>query len=338
MNLNMKILLFGVFLNTSLFGDVLIPEDQCALIVASRSTKAEVKDYVNNEISNSRYVTIYRANNGWYAIALGFLKDNEKRTIISRWKKSGKIPQDSFCAKSYKFQEEINIDFSKRYEDSSTKKVRSYSSYKYSSSNSSSMSKSFINAINSFNNTGDMTYLRRAGKLANSRKEDLIVEKLLLENTPLKKIFSIQDISTSSKGEYHNLVEENIPLLNKISEISTSTKKINKKFKLSANSKMVGNYKVNVKFTVTTTLNAETVNDDNWLGKLYNVAGAIIPQIDKRTYTQKFYINRNNNFTDTKTVSFNLMNVSIGALGIRANTKVRSMDLVTEIVDVSPTN
>jgi hypothetical protein len=337
MNLNLKrfaFFAFSIFFTSSLYGDVLIPSDQCALIVASRSTKSEVKDYINNEIKNTKYVTIYKANNGWYAIALGFLKDSEKDSIISKWKRSAKIPHDSFCAKSYKFKEEIHIDFS-----NANNSYESYHSNNYSKAyNDDSINQNFMEMINNFKSTGNRKYLKQAGKLSKTKKEDLIVEKLLLENTPLEKIFSIQDVSTSSNGEYHNLIGENVPLLGEISEISTSTKKINKKIKLSANSKMIGSYKVNVKFIVTTTLNAETVNDDNWIGKLYNIAGAVIPKIDKQTYYQTFYINKRNNFSNTKIVSFDLMNISIGALGIRAHTKVKSMDLVTEIVDVSPIN
>jgi hypothetical protein len=334
MNLNLKrfaFFAFSIFFTSSLYGDVLIPSDQCALIVASRSTKSEVKDYINNEIKNTKYVTIYKANNGWYAIALGFLKDSEKDSIISKWKRSAKIPHDSFCAKSYKFKEEIHIDFS-----NANNSYESYHSNNYSKVyNDDSINQNFMEMINNFRSTGNRKYLKQAGKLSKTKKEDLIVEKLLLENTPLEKIFSINEMSNSSKSDYHDRIGEIIPVLGKITEISTSEKELNKRFELKSNSKMVGNYKVTVNFIVTTIWNAETVNDSNFLGKLYNVMGSAIPSKDKKTYSQEFYINKNNNFKDTKNVRFKLLNISIGALGIRANTKIRSIKYTTEIVDVS---
>jgi len=328
---------FVTLLIIPIYGDVLIPNDQCALIVASRSTEADVKDYVNNEIENKKYVTIYRANNDWYAIALGFLKDYEKDSIMSKWKENGKIPQDSFCAKSYKFKEEVYMNFSKNnniqklYEETSNNDKKTYK--KYYPTNK--INKNFMEMVNKFNSTGDRKYLKEAGKLAKTNKEDLIVEKLLLENTPLEQIFSIDEIVSSSSSEYRDRTSEILPVLGKISEISTDEKQINKKFQLSSNANMVGNYKVTVNFVVTTIWTAETVNDSNFLGKLYNVMGSAIPNEDKKTYTQTFYINKNNNFKDTKNVQFKIFSMSIGALGIRANTKIRSIKYTTEIVDVS---
>jgi len=103
-------LLFSVY---SLYGnDVGIPDDTCALIIASRQTKYEVKEYIDNNISDTRYVTIYQSNNGWYAIALGFLKDYQSKYIIRKWKDSGKIPSDSFCTKGNKFKREVFISMS----------------------------------------------------------------------------------------------------------------------------------------------------------------------------------------------------------------------------------
>jgi len=87
-----------------------IPADTCALIVASRETKADVKAYIDDNISYTKYVTLYEANNGWYAIALGFLKDKESKSIMKKWKNSGKIPSDSFCTHGNKFKKEVFIN------------------------------------------------------------------------------------------------------------------------------------------------------------------------------------------------------------------------------------
>lgn len=75
-----------------------LPNGECPLIVASRITIAEVHDYINVNISDRRNLKVYKAQNGWYAISIGELKPNEVEPVIRRWKNSGKIPQDSFCA------------------------------------------------------------------------------------------------------------------------------------------------------------------------------------------------------------------------------------------------
>jgi len=106
----MKKIMLIVLISLVLSAEVDIPSNKCALIVASRKTMSEVRDYVKDEISEKKYVTIYQANNGWYAIALGFLKNSEQKSIISRWKQINKIPHDSFCAKADKFSQEMDLN------------------------------------------------------------------------------------------------------------------------------------------------------------------------------------------------------------------------------------
>lgn len=105
-----KILLYFLIFSFLHGNNVGIPDNTCALIVASRQTKADVKAYIDDNITYTKYVTLYQANNGWYAIALGFLKDNESKSIMKQWKNSGKIPYDSFCTHGNKFQKEIFIN------------------------------------------------------------------------------------------------------------------------------------------------------------------------------------------------------------------------------------
>ena len=109
-NLKIKSLLLFLMLSTSAYSNVLIPNNQCALIVASRTNITEVKNYINDEVSNKKYVNVYISNNGWYAISIGFLKNNNAKSILKKWKISGKIPQDSFCAKAHKFTSEVNLN------------------------------------------------------------------------------------------------------------------------------------------------------------------------------------------------------------------------------------
>lgn len=105
-----KILLYFLLFSFLYGNNVGIPDNTCALIVASRQTKADVKAYIDENITFTKYVTLYQANNGWYAIALGFLKDNESKSVMRRWKNSGKIPYDSFCTHGDRFVKEVFLD------------------------------------------------------------------------------------------------------------------------------------------------------------------------------------------------------------------------------------
>ena len=80
------------------------------MIVASRATILESKDYINHEVKNKKYVNLYESKNGWYAISIGFLEDNKVRSILKKWKNSKKIPKDSFCAKASRFVLEIDLN------------------------------------------------------------------------------------------------------------------------------------------------------------------------------------------------------------------------------------
>lgn len=104
-----RIYFFVVLLFSVSYSEVDIPSDSCALIVASRETKHDVQQYIKNEINNKKYVTVYKSSNGWYAIALGFLKDSQVSSLMNSWKNNGKIPTDSFCTKGKRFTNEVYI-------------------------------------------------------------------------------------------------------------------------------------------------------------------------------------------------------------------------------------
>jgi hypothetical protein len=125
------LLLLGSYLYSNEVG---IPNDTCALIIASRATKADVKAYVDENITNTQYVTLYQSNNGWYAIALGFLKDNEAKSIVQEWKNNGKIPKDSFCTHGNKFKKEVFLNTYDDYVNNKKIEKINYSSSKESKS------------------------------------------------------------------------------------------------------------------------------------------------------------------------------------------------------------
>lgn len=86
------------------------PNNECALIVASRQTMDEVRNYISENISDRRYLKVYKASNGWNAISIGMLQPDEVTPVMTKWKTVGRIPQDSFCATGVKFIEEVSLD------------------------------------------------------------------------------------------------------------------------------------------------------------------------------------------------------------------------------------
>jgi len=134
-----KSLLYFLLFSFVYGNDVGIPDDSCALIIASRETKSDVKAYIDENITYTKYVTLYESNNGWYAIALGFLKNYESKSIMRQWKNEGRIPSDSFCTHGNKFKKEVFID-DDVYSVATTTTSNNRSSYSKEESSSSSKS------------------------------------------------------------------------------------------------------------------------------------------------------------------------------------------------------
>lgn len=80
----------------------LIEPGTCELIVKSEPSLDSARSYARN-IDDTRFVKIFESSNGWYAISIGALKPHEEEAIISSWKASGKIPDDSRCSDGKKF-------------------------------------------------------------------------------------------------------------------------------------------------------------------------------------------------------------------------------------------
>ncbi len=76
-----------------------IPEHHCAVVVASRQTMDEVKQYVAEQGFAKEKITIYPASNKWLAISVGVLPEKTATPTLKAWKAKGKVPKDSFCTK-----------------------------------------------------------------------------------------------------------------------------------------------------------------------------------------------------------------------------------------------
>ncbi len=86
-----------------------ITGDSCALVVAARPTVSEARNYAASQIADKRFLTGYRSKNGWVAISIGTLKPHEREPVMTKWKASGRIPEDSYCATGSAFVEAIDL-------------------------------------------------------------------------------------------------------------------------------------------------------------------------------------------------------------------------------------
>ncbi|MBS9777822.1 MAG: WG repeat-containing protein [Gammaproteobacteria bacterium] len=86
-----------------------IPDNHCAVVVASRQTMEEVHEYVVEHGFVKDDITIYPASNGWFAISVAVLSEEKSTPTLSEWKSTGKIPEDSFCTKGSKFKNGIPL-------------------------------------------------------------------------------------------------------------------------------------------------------------------------------------------------------------------------------------
>ena len=87
-----------------------IKPGECALIVASRPTIAEAREYVLVNVSDKRFLQAFRSRNGWIAISVGTLKTDEVERVLSSWKATGRIPLDSYCSTGANYEAVVNLN------------------------------------------------------------------------------------------------------------------------------------------------------------------------------------------------------------------------------------
>lgn len=86
-----------------------IRPSECALIVASRPTVIEARNYVFANVSDRRFLKAFRSKNGWIAISIGTLKPHEVDTVLTEWKQAGRLPLDSYCSTGRAYQGIVNL-------------------------------------------------------------------------------------------------------------------------------------------------------------------------------------------------------------------------------------
>lgn len=87
----------------------LIPDGSCAVIIASRETIPEVRQYIQENSISKKNLKVYEADNGWYAISVGTLDNSSQSEKMYELKHSSKIPDDSFCTQGNKMKRIIDL-------------------------------------------------------------------------------------------------------------------------------------------------------------------------------------------------------------------------------------
>ena len=151
---------------------------------------------------------------------------------------------------------------------------------------------------------------------------------------PTAKVFNISSVSSSSKSNFQNLVEEEIPLMKNISEISMNTKTLSKQFKLTPKIPLSGDYLVKVDFVLKKSWRMKSNMLKGFMGGL---AKSII-QTDSKSYSTTFNISNLNNHTDTKNIDFKISGLSTSTLGVTMSSEIIGLDISTKVNDVVPVN
>lgn len=85
------------------------PNNECAVIIASRETIPEINQYIAEHQLNKNRLRIFKSQNGWYAISTGMVSRNTADKQIAKAKARGQIPDDSFCSSGQKLVSEYYL-------------------------------------------------------------------------------------------------------------------------------------------------------------------------------------------------------------------------------------
>ncbi|MCV2864848.1 trypsin-like peptidase domain-containing protein [Albidovulum sediminicola] len=85
----------------------LVPVGQCAVVVASRPSIDDARQYI---IAGGLQPVahVFASSNGWYAIAAGFIQSSGSTAVIAQKKLAHEIPNDAYCSTGEMYVEEVN--------------------------------------------------------------------------------------------------------------------------------------------------------------------------------------------------------------------------------------
>lgn len=82
------------------------PIGQCAIIVASRQSVAEVRAWI---VANSweKEAAVFSSANGWFPISIGVIDASLAPNVLQRGKSTGRLPADAYCSTGKNFLREV---------------------------------------------------------------------------------------------------------------------------------------------------------------------------------------------------------------------------------------
>ena len=80
------------------------------VIVYSRPTLGEAVDLAKQLETDWPSTSIFQSQNGWYAISIGTLRDNDQQHLKDEWIATGRIPDDSFLSSGEKLVRKVILD------------------------------------------------------------------------------------------------------------------------------------------------------------------------------------------------------------------------------------
>ena len=108
---NLAVIALILSLATAAHAEVAIPKGKCAFIVASRSSIDEVNSFLAGvDDSLHRNLQVVESSNGWYAISVGVIPEDEFDDIKARRVAAGIVPADSLCSKGTKYTRVLDED------------------------------------------------------------------------------------------------------------------------------------------------------------------------------------------------------------------------------------
>lgn len=92
-----------------------IPDGECAVIVASRRSMAEVRDFIRaNPDAAGETPSVYLSRNGWHAISRGLLRQRGADGVLDQAKRNGLIPRDAYCSTGRVYTSRIPLQATSR--------------------------------------------------------------------------------------------------------------------------------------------------------------------------------------------------------------------------------
>ena len=84
-----------------------LPSHQCYIVVASRTSVQEARQFIYDRLQSTNGVRMFLSDNGYYGITVATVSRSEADWRLSQMKSQNKIPGDSFCSSGNRYIQEI---------------------------------------------------------------------------------------------------------------------------------------------------------------------------------------------------------------------------------------